>query len=802
MNLNFNFIFSGRAKGMDRSARRYLGLLAVGLVSVWAPAQALAQADPAAEARTRTVSGTVVDSTGGVMVGAKVSLEGAPAGRRETVTDAAGRFTFEDVPATPVRLTVKLPRFALASLDVDGPAGGVQVVLQPLPVSEQVTVREAGPVPSHIATATRTDTLLRDVPQAVTVVNKSVIADQKMQGIGDVVRYVPGIGIAQGEGNRDTPIFRGNSSTSDFYVDGIRDDIQFFRDLYNVERVEALKGPNGMIFGRGGVGGVINRVTRQADLAAAPREVAVQLGSWGNRRVSVDLGRSASARAAFRVTGVYENSDSYREDFGLERYGVNPTVAFAIGANTTLRAGYEHFHDARTADRGIPSFQGRPVATGVSTFFGDPDRSESVVTVDVVSAALEHRFGHGVVLRNRTSYGDYEKFYQNVFPGAVNAAGSLVSISGYNNGTERRNLFSQTDLVVARRALGLEHTLLAGMELGRQENDNLRTTAFFPTIGPTATSVSVPLASPRTSLPLAFRPGATDADNHGVANVFALYVQDQVTLFRRLQAIAGVRYDMFEMDLTNNRTQARFASKDNLVSPRLGLVYKPAAQASVYASYTLSYLPRAGEQLSSLSLTNQALDPEKFRNCEVGAKWDLARGLALTAAAYQLDRTNVIVPDPADPTRSLLVDGQRTRGVELSLGGHVTSAWSVLGAYAYQDGEITRSLSATAQAGAVLAQLPSHSLSLWNRYDFSPRAGAGLGLVHRGEVFTSTDNTVVLPAFTRLDAAVFVSITSKLRAQVNVENLLDTEYFPHAHSNNNITPGSPRALRVGLTAGF
>jgi catecholate siderophore receptor len=769
------------------------------LTGGWTPGAALAQTDLAAIATSRTLSGTVVDSTGGVVVGATVSLEAAE-GPRETVTDASGRFAFQDVEAAPARLTVTLDHFAPAWLDVKGPRSGVRLVLQPLPVSEVVTVREGGT--SRIVTATRTDTLLRDVPQAVTVVSRSVIADQRMQGMGDVVRYVPGIGIAQGEGNRDTPIFRGNSSTSDFYVDGVRDDVQYFRDLYNVERVEALKGPNGMIFGRGGVGGVINRVTRQAELGTAPREVVLQLGSWDDRRVSGDLGLSPSPRVAFRVTGVYEKSDSYREAFGLERYGVNPTMAVAIGARTTLRAGYEHFHDDRTADRGIPSFQGRPVVTDASTFFGDPDASESTVGVDVVTATLEHDFGNGLVLRNRASYGDYDKFYQNVFPGAVSADGALVSISGYNNGTQRENLFNQTDLVVVRRALGMDHTLLLGAEVGRQETDNLRTTAFFTSIGPTVTSVNVPVADPRTSLPLTFRPLPTDADNHGVAGVLALYLQDQVALSRRLQAVVGLRYDRFDVDVTNNRTLSELSSRDDLLSPRLGLVYKPASSSSVYASYTVSYLPRAGEQLGSLSLTNQALDPEKFRNYEIGAKWDVTSGLALTAAAYRLDRSNVTVPDPADPTRSLLVDGQRTKGIELSVAGNLTPAWTVLGAYAYQEGEITRSLSPTAQAGATLAQLPANTLSLWNRYDFSPRAGAGLGLVHRGEVFTSTDNTVTLPAFTRLDAAVFVAITSRLRAQLNVENVLDTDYYAHAHSNNNITPGSPRAFRVGVSASF
>jgi catecholate siderophore receptor len=244
------------------------------------------------------------------------------------------------------------------------------------------------------------------------------------------------------------------------------------------------------------------------------------------------------------------------------------------------------------------------------------------------------------------------------------------------------------------------------------------------------------------------------------------------------------------------------SSADDLVSPRLGIIFMPAAPLSLYGSYTLSYLPRAGEQLSSLSLTNRSLDPEMFRNYEVGAKWDLAPALALAAAVYRLDRTNVAVADPLDPTVSLLVDGHRTRGLELSLTGRVTGAWSTTGAYAWQDGRISRSLSPAAEAGARLAQLPAHSFSIWNKYMPSARWGVGLGIVHRGDVFTSTDNAVRLPAFTRVDAAVFLPLSRLAGIQVNVENLLDARYYASAHNNNNITPGSPRAVRLSLTTRF
>ena len=194
-----------------------------------------------------------------------------------------------------------------------------------------------------------------------------------MQNLADVARYVPGAGMAQGEGNRDTIILRGNSSTADFFVDGVRDDVEYFRDIYNVNRVEVLKGPNAMIFGRGGAGGVVNRVTRQAGWDRVG-EVSLQAGSWNNARLSADLGGPVNDKVAARATGMYEDSESYRDGVKLERHGINPTAAVQLSDNTQLRLGYEYYDYDRTADRGIPSLNGRPYEVDESTFFGDPDR--------------------------------------------------------------------------------------------------------------------------------------------------------------------------------------------------------------------------------------------------------------------------------------------------------------------------------------------------------------------------------------------------------------------------------------------
>ena len=751
-----------------------------------------------AQSGPATVSGTVVDSSGGVVVGATVTLKSGGADQ-QALTDSTGRFSFERAPPGTASLTTTYDRFSPASTDVTGARTDVRIVLQPLPLAEDVVVQ--GTAPDRVQTATKTDTPLRDVPQVVSVVTKETMVELNMTSMADVVRYVPGIGAAQGEGNRDTPVFRGNASTSDFFVDGVRDDAQYYRDVYNVERVEALKGPNAMIFGRGGVGGVINRVQRVAGWSPI-RELLLQLGSYKNSRISADLDQPINSKVALRLTGVYENTDTYRSGVGLERFGVNPTILVSLTPKTILRSGYEYFHDDRTADRGIPSYKGVPFVADASTFFGNAPESNSVATVNSVFGLIEHRFNDRMTLRNRTSYADYDKIYQNIFPGAINAAGTTVSISGYNNATQRGNLFNQADLTIRHRTGRLEHTILTGAELGRQETDNFRNTGYFTTISPTTTTLTLPVTAPTTSLPMTFRQGATDADNHGVATVGALYAQDQVSFSEHVQAVVGLRFDDFAVDFHNNRTNVDVSSDDAQLSPRLGLIYKPIVTVSIYGSYGQTFLPRSGEQLSSLSLTNQNIEPEKFKNYEVGLKWDFVRASSFTLAVYNLNRGNVVVVDPNDPTTSQLVDAQWTRGVEIGIGGDVTDRWNVLGAHAYQDGKITRALSATVPAGATLANLPKNSFSLWNRYDLSPRVGIGLGLTYRSDIFTATDNTVILPSFFRADVTGFFNLSRRFGAQVSIENIFDEDYYLFANGNNNITPGSPTAVRIGLTTRF
>ncbi|HKB10833.1 MAG TPA: TonB-dependent siderophore receptor [Vicinamibacterales bacterium] len=745
-----------------------------------------------------TLSGRVVDAMGAPLAGANIAAVCAAAPPRTAATNPRGEFTLI-LPPGHCTVTVAFEGFASRVIVIDAADGGREsrdVMLQIAGVQEAVSV-SAAMSPLDVTAATKTATPLRDVPQSVTVVPQAMMRDQLMTSIGQVVEYVPGIAAHQGENNRDQIIVRGNSSSADFFVNGVRDDMQYYRDVYNLDRIEALKGPNALIFGRGGAGGVINRVTKAAGFSPL-RELTVQGGMFDNGRVTAGVDQPLNDSVALRLDGMFEHAGSFRDHVNLDRYGVTPTMTIVPDARTTVTLRYEYLHDARVADRGIPSFAGRPAGVDVDTYFGNPDDSRVRSRVNIAAATVERRLLDSVVLRNQTLVGNYDRFYQNFVPGAVNAAQTLASLSAYNNASNRTNVFNQTDLT-ARAATGaVRHTLLVGAELGRQLTDNFRQTGFF---NGTATSVQVPYADPTISLPVTFRQNATDADNHVTTSVAAAYVQDQVELSRHLQLVGGLRFDRFDLEYHNNRNGDTLERPDNLVSPRAGIIVKPMELLSIYTSYSVSYLPSSGDQFSSLTAITQQAKPEKFNNYEVGVKWDVRPRLSLTTAVYRLDRTNTRATDPNDPTRIVQTGSQRTNGYELGLNGAVSRIWSVSGGYAYQDAFVTSATTA-AVAGAQVAQVPHHTFSLWNLVQLHPRVSAGLGIVSRSDMFAAIDDTVTLPAFARVDAAVYVPLAHRARLQVNAENLFNRRYYANADNNTNISPGSPRAVRVGLTTSF
>ncbi len=649
-------------------------------------------------------------------------------------------------------------------------------------------------------TATKTNTLLRDIPQVVTVVTEQQIADQSMQSMADVVRYVAGVQMSQGEGHRDAPIFRGNISTADFFVNGVRDDVQYLRDLYNVERIDVLKGPAGMIFGRGGVGGLINRVTKQANFINGG-VFDGSVSSSQQARMAADVNQVLTDDMAVRMTAMYENSDSFRQYFNAERSGFNPSLTYKLGQTTTLQLNYEHFSDERLTDRGGPSDPRtkKPLPIKRNLFIGSVANSQSEATVDAFSAAVTHDFANGAQLVNQLRYADYDKYYDNVFAGAYTVATDEVALSSYNSATARKNLINQTDVTFDTTVAGFKHKVLIGAEYSKQDTDNLRLTGYFTDVGANTTSIRVPMSNPLYLGKIQYRAAGTDADNHSDATASAIYVQDQVELSSQWLAVVGARYDHFKVDLRNHRNNTDLSSSDDLVSPRAGLIYKPVDEMSLYVNYSKAYMPRAGEQLAGLSATTAALDPEAFVNKEVGFKWDINSSLSFGSAVYTLDRTNVAVTDPANPSLLVLVDGQRVRGLEAELQGQVTSQWDFTVGYAHQDSEI---LAPAGQKGNVLAQVPRNKLALWNKYQLNEQWGLGLGMTSQSASFIAVDNAVTLPGFSRFDAAVFYVPVKHLRLQLNVENITDKHYAASAHNNNNIMPGTPANARLSVSYKF
>ncbi|HEY7058644.1 MAG TPA: TonB-dependent siderophore receptor [Vicinamibacterales bacterium] len=665
----------------------------------------------------------------------------------------------------------------------------VELTVAVAPEAVDVTGKFIPYRPTASAGATKTETPLRDIPQTVNVVPESLLIDQHAQSVGDAMRNVPGVSVAQGEGNRDQVVVRGISSSSDFFVNGIRDDQERFRDLYNVARVEVVQGPAAVLFGRGGGGGIVNLVTRGPD-RGAPSDVGLEFGAYDHKRATAQVGRAFGDSGSFRVSAMGEDSGGFRDAYFLDRYGVNPVAGFSVGGATTMMVGYEHLRDHRLADRGIPSQSGRPVDVPVSQFFGSPDQNDARSGVDSGTFTIEHRFGNRLTLRNTLLTGRYDKSYQNVYPGsAVNASGTLT-LAAYNHEIDRTNTFNQTDLIYTARLGGMSHTLLGGMELGGQMQDEIRHTATpIP---------NVPVGDAIRDANFADAPLVVD--RHAESTVVAGYVQDQVALTGHWKALVGARLDRFGVSVDDHLPGGSDLSRtDTKLSPRAGLIYQPTGNASIYGSYSYTFLP-SGQTLG-LTPTTAEVGPESASNYELGVKLDAVNGhLGIAAAVFRLDRNDVKNADPNDPIRLVLTGQQRTRGAMITLTGNLTPQWHVYGGYATLDAEVTSDTTA-APAGRTVGLVPRNQFTLWSTYDVTSRLGAGAGIVSQSKMYTSFTNAVELPAFTRADAVVYYRF-GRYRLGVNAENLFDATYYPTANGDNNISPGAPRNVQVSLRAMF
>ena len=661
-----------------------------------------------------------------------------------------------------------------------------------------VTGLSDGYLASNSVTATKTDTPLLDIPQTINVVTRAQLDDQAHHSLADILRYIPGTTVGQGEGNRDQITLRGQNTTADFFLDGVRDDVQYYRGLYNIERVEILKGPYALIFGRGGGGGIINRVQKSplADDVIYAGQASVN--SFGAYDVSADLNAPLSDRAAVRVNAVYENFDSHRDFVGGERYAWNPYIAFKLSDAWRLGLSYEYVNDDRTTDRGVPSIAttagqpNRPISGYRDQFFGIPGVNRTRLEAQIAKLRLDGQLAPDLSFSGTMLYGDYDKIYVNVYAnGPASAQNGNVALAAYSDPTTRENFIAQANLVWDVETGPLAHKILIGAEYGDQSSANSRTNG-------TLSNATLNLANPIFP---AVRFNAPNRQTVSDVKFFSAYVQDQISLGDHIDVVAGLRYDSFDISGIDlfPAVDRPFARKDKKVSPRLGLIFKPQDTISLYGSYSQSFLPRSGDQFLSLTVSQQNLAPEKFTNYEIGAKWDVRPNFNLTFAAFQLERSNATTPDPLNPLVSINIGMTRTQGIELAATGQITPAWQVHGGYSYQDATLAGNDSVR------LGQVPKHQASLWNRFEVSDAFAAGLGIIHQSSQFAAirtAANTTLLPAFTRVDAALYYDLTDAVQVQLNVENLFNTTYFSDAHNNNNISTGAPINGRFTIRAKF
>jgi catecholate siderophore receptor len=659
----------------------------------------------------------------------------------------------------------------------------------------------------------KTPTPVIDIPQSLSIVTSEQIQDQAFQNIGDVLRYTPGLSISQGEGHRDAIIIRGIQTTADFFIDGLRDDVQYYRPLYNVSQVEVLRGSNALLFGRGGGGGVINRVQKKPVIGETFTTFSAGADTFGAHSTNLDVNLEAGSNHAFRLNAYYQGLANHRDFFDGDGYAVNPTYRFETGEGTSFDLSYEHVYDERVVDRGVPS---RVVDTGPDvplegyrdTFFGSPDENYTTFRADILRARVSHDFSDTLRANVTLQYADYDKAYQNLYPSdaVVVTDGSFdeVELDGYRDPTERQNLIGQANLVWDFETGGLAHTLLFGMEFGDQQTANSRQDNVFAANGDD--QLVIPFTDPLSIPEFGFTNPVRDRESD--VRFSSVYLQDQVDLTDSFKLVAGLRLDEFDIDVLDRIEQndgdadaGNFTRNDSEVTPRLGFIYKPAENLSIYASYSETFLPQSGDQFLTLNLDTQSTRPQFFENREVGVKWDLRPDLSLTAAVFELERESFTTVDPEDQEQLLIVDGSTTQGFELQFVGNVTRDWSISAGYSYLDGEVSRA-DGGGNDGNRTRQTPENMFSLWSNYALSDRLGLGLGVTYQDSFFVTEDNAVEVPSYTRVDAAVFYSVSDRLRMQLNVENLLDEDYFPDAHSNTNITTGRPVNARLSAILSF
>ncbi len=668
--------------------------------------------------------------------------------------------------------------------------------------------------PATSSTATKGSAALRNIPQSVNVVPQQLLQDQGARSMQDALRNVPGLTFSSGDGQRDQVIIRGFTAIADQFIDGVRDDALYFRDLSNIERIEVLKGPSAVLYGRGSSGGLINRVTKKPKFGETFGEISTTFGSYGLKRVETDLNTQLGESVALRLNLAKESSGSYRDQQFNDRYSIAPSLALNISADTKLLLQYNQATDKRLTDFGIPALNGRPVDVPISTYYGSSTARKDDTTTSHVSsysATLDHRFNEALSLRNTTRFSDYKlDRYNTNSSGLVNPVALTVQLSRGYILRDESGWFNQTDVTYKTTLGGFKQEILFGMEVGQQKrrSESVQTGVFTTVNIFNPGNVVIPPVTAATLNADAAIPA------HTLQNIFGLYVQDQITLAKDWKALVGVRFDQFKQNTRFDRKLATLERTDNSFSPRAGLVWQPSDSQSYYASYSRSFQPSA--ETFALAASNVANAPEMTRNLEVGAKLDFFEGaLSTTAALFNLQRANIKNTDPANPAVQINVGTQRTNGLELTANGRLPDKWDLSAGYAFLDGKMIQSLATTASLqipvmvggvpalGKTAALTPRNSAFVWLMKDLGQGFSAGGGANYVGNYFASLTNLVTMPSYLTADLAASYK-TKQFELGVNLKNFTNKKHIISSHGSNDnlIVPGPPRQLQVALKYKF
>ncbi|WP_421184514.1 TonB-dependent receptor [Aeromonas hydrophila] len=657
--------------------------------------------------------------------------------------------------------------------------------------AEDETMTVVGKRSQHeeVATATRTNTPAKLVPQAIDSVKASELTAFGQPTLSEALTGIPGVN-ASGDTRFDGVNIRGFSASNDFYLDGFRDDMQYTRDLGNTERVEVLKGPAAVLYGRGSTGGIVNRVSKKPQ-KGLESSVSAQVGSFDSRRLAADLNGEAGEQVQVRLNLAQEDKDSFRNGVTSKRTLLAPSVNWEINDKLNWLVQYERNEHDRTPDRGIPGVNGRPADVPKEYVYSDTRRD----FIDDVAQSTRSRLTWDIndqwQLRQQLGYTSLDSQFDNTYVTSVK--GDQVTRSRWQQDLKANSLISNTEAEGQLQTGPVEHRLLVGFEQNWQERT--------PKLYQNATAIPAGNLYDPGSLPTYDGAMKLSSDANHKVRGYGLYVQDQLSL-GDWHLLAGLRRDDFTVTSRRNDLNKEETVSVTSLSPRLGLVWNPIEEHAFYTSYSKTFTPVGGELIGiPPGDKNNNLDPQHTRLYEGGVKSDWLDGrLATTLSLYRLEMYNKRSKDPLDPTKVILTGLQRTEGIELSARAQLTDEFYLRGGIAIQDAEQVKA-DADLQ-GKRPMNVSRQNGELFAGYQSGKQGWFGeTGVTAVGDRFADNANTTTLPGYARFDARAGYR-WQQWETQLSVENLTDHDYFVSATSASQIMPGTPRQLHLSAAYRF